>query len=111
MLSERIINHMEADELRNLIHHYGDLNNRQKELIMIKNDVIEDLTRLCKDMGYSDTIQESCRKREKMIEGLEEEMKEKYKAYLPKPFLEKDIEGGEDYEVCQETEEEKDGDD
>ena len=108
MLSDRIINHMETDDLRNLIHHYGDLNNRQKELIMLKNDVNDDLERLCKDMRYSDTIQESCRKREKMIEGLEEEMKEKYKAYLPKPFLEKD---SEDYEVCQETEEEKNGDD
>ena len=98
MISNRIINHMEADDLRNLLIHYEDLNARQKELIMLKDDIIEDLNRLQKDMQYAQVLQDSCNKHKTHICEVEELMRKKYKAYLPKPFVE------EDYEVCQELE-------
>lgn len=99
MLSEKIINHMETDDLKKLLINYGELNNRQKELIMIKDKIIKDLEDLYKDTRYFYTEQKYYRHREKIIEELEDEMRKKYKAYLPKPWWEED-----DVRVCQELE-------
>ena len=82
---DSIINHMDADELRNLVVHLQKVNEAEEQLRSLDYELIECLQRLYnhqlnRESGriFLDIKIESLRK-------VEQGLKEKYKEYLPVP--------------------------
>lgn len=86
MIYDSVLNHLDADELRNLVKHYSELDEIAGELNFANDELIETLQRAYNNQIYLNNkrIQYTCKQGK--IRRIEEELHKKYDEYIPKPI-------------------------
>lgn len=92
MIYDEVLNHLNADELRNLVKHYSELDVIAGELNFAKDELIETLQRAYNNQIYMNDkrIKYTCKQGK--IRKIEEELHKKYDEYIPKPICEAKME-------------------
>ena len=96
MIYKEVLNHLDVDELRNLVGHYCELDEKAGELNFANNELIECFQRLYNNQNYKrdKEIEYTCKQGK--IRRIEELLCEKYRQYIPKPIC-----GADENEECE----------
>ena len=90
MLYDYCLNQMSEDELRNYAHHQNEIEEAYGGLIQAKNEMIDALTYLYRDQQFMYEQLSRLNQLRDNFGEFENEMREKYKDYEPKPVCYKE---------------------
>lgn len=86
-LNQEIINHMEADELRNILCHVLELNDRMESLVISNNEMIELHYRLYRASRGRECVIERTTRQKGVCQKLIDDLNKKYEEYMPTPCI------------------------
>lgn len=85
MLIERVVNHMDVDELRNFVTHLQRVDDARGNLVFSQNEVIETLQRLYNNHQYREECRIGLECNMGALREFERSMEEKYAEFMPVP--------------------------
>lgn len=85
MLGIEIINHMDADELRNHICIMQDADLAREQVVFAQDELIEILQRSYNAQNYKHNALISWQSRMSSLRRVEEELEQKYSEFMPRP--------------------------
>lgn len=88
MIYPEVLNHMEADDLRNLVCHLLEVEEARKQLTAWQEDAIEYLRRLHQNDQYRMDSIRCIDDAVRRLKNVERDLEEKYEEFMPRPTCE-----------------------